>query len=123
MEGADVLVSHAAGLIRRYFLPVLPILAFSASATTGVIEPFACRSEPSPVSRIMRETTASVNMLAKTSGADRCAAYQHLFLEAVKAREALVICSQGDDRDRSVARLDGAIEAMNSGIAENCGLD
>ena len=29
----------------------------------------------------------------------------------------------GNDRNRIVARLDDAIEALNNGIAENCGLE
>jgi hypothetical protein len=87
-----------------------------------MLRPPACRSDHSPVSRLVSETIARVEVLAKMSGGERCAAYQHDFFAAVKAREAVASCG-GTERDRSVARLDGAIEAMNSGIAENCGLE
>jgi hypothetical protein len=64
-----------------------------------------------------------MEVLAKMSNGERCVAYQHRFLAAVKVREVVAHCKDGNDRNRIVARLDDAIEAMNNGIAENCGLE
>jgi hypothetical protein len=44
-------------------------------------------------------------------------------LAAVKVREVVAHCRDGNDRNRIVARLEDAIEAMNNGIVENCGLE
>ena len=103
----------------RLFL--VPALLAAAPASAGMLAPPACRSDLSPASRIVSEAMATVEVLAKMSGGKRCAAYQDQFLAAVRARDVLANCRDGADRDRSVARLDSAIEVMNSGIAENCG--
>jgi hypothetical protein len=98
-------------------------LAVATSASAEMLEPSVCRSDTSPVARLMSEPMARADVLAKMSRGDRCVAYQHHFLAAVKVREVIVNCRDGNDRNRIVARLDGAIETMNSGIAENCGLE
>jgi hypothetical protein len=96
-------------------------LALAAPATARMPELSGCRSDALLLSRVVSETTASAQLLANTSQRERCAVYRHLFLNAVRARDAAVSCNAGGDLGRSVARLDGAIEAMNGGIAENCG--
>jgi hypothetical protein len=104
-------------------LDSLSPLKAAMSEKRGMLEPSTCKDDPSPVSRLVNETISRVDVLARLSGAERCAAYQHNFLAAVQAREIIANCRDGTDRDRSVARLDGAIETLNSGIAENCGLE
>ena len=109
-------------LIRIWCLFLASVLAVNPSASAGMIEPSVCTSETSPLSRLASETIARANISPKMSSGERCVVYQRQFMAAVKLREAAVRCGDGNDRDHIVARLDGAIEAMNSGIAENCGL-
>jgi hypothetical protein len=117
-------VSEEGWTLMRACGPFLVLaLAVATSASAGMLEPSICRSDASPVSRLVSEPLAKADVLAKMSRGERCVAYQHHFLAAVKAREVLTNCRDGNDRDRIVARLDGAIETMNSGIAENCGLE
>jgi hypothetical protein len=123
MVRSPALTSAAVRILMRGCLIVASALALTVSASAGVLKPSACGSDPSPVLRLVSETIARVEVLARMTGGELCAAYQHHFLAAVHAREVVASCRDGTDRDRSVARLDGAIEAMNSGIAENCGLE
>jgi len=110
-------------LNRIWCLFLVPVLALTTSASAGTIEPSVCTSETSPLSRVASETIARVNVSQKMSSGERCVAYQLQFMAAVKVRDAVTRCGDGNDRNGLVARLDNAIEAMNSGIAENCGLE
>lgn len=105
----------------RRCLPVVSVLVLSGTASAGVLDPSSCRTDPLPLSRLATETVAKAEVLARMTRPERCAAYEHHFLAAVHARELVTGCRDGSDHARSVARLDGAIEAMNNGIAENCG--
>ena len=78
---------------------------------------------PVPVTKLVGEMMASVAVLAKASGADRVRCLSASVLVAVKAREAVAVWEARAYCDWSVARLDRVIEAMNSGIAENCRLE
>lgn len=114
--------SHDGPAIRtlRRCLPVVSVLVVSVTASAGVLEPSSCSTDPLPLLRVATESVAKTEVLARMTAPERCAAYRHHFLAAVHARERVSSCRGGTERDRSVARLDGAIEAMNSGIAENC---
>ncbi len=107
----------------RTCLFLVPVLLAVAPASARMLAPSACSTDLSPAAKIVSETVAKVEMLAKMRGGKSCAAYQDHFLVAVRARDVIVSCRHGAGHDPSVARLDAAIDAINSGIAENCGLE
>jgi hypothetical protein len=103
--------------VRLLFL--LPLM-LSAITAAGAIEAAACGRGSSPASILISDTIAAVEARTNRRGAERCLAYRQGFLAAVHARDVVARCGDDAEARRGIPRLDGAIERLNSGIAESC---
>ncbi len=99
-----------------------PVLAIAVSASVSAENlgaPF-CKRDLSPVSSTLSQTRATLTVLAKMTGEERCEAYRRQLFAVVTARDVLAACNTGFDRDKEVMRFDQVIEQVNSGIADSC---
>lgn len=99
--------------------PTLAIAVSVPVSAENVDSPF-CKRDLSPVSNTLSQTRATLNVLAKMTGEERCEAYRRQLFAVVTARDVLATCNTGFDRDKEVTRFDQVIEQVNSGIADSC---
>ena len=99
--------------------PVLAIAVSVSVSAENIGSPF-CKRDLSPVSNTLSQTRASLTVLAKMTGEERCEAYRRQLFAVVTARDVLAACNTGFDRDKEVTRFDQVIEQVNSGIADSC---
>ena len=99
--------------------PVLAIAVSAPVSAENVGSPF-CKRDLSPVSNTLSQTRATLNVVAKMTGGERCEAYRRQLFAVVTARDVLAACNTASDRDEEVTRFDQVIEQVNSGIAGSC---
>jgi hypothetical protein len=99
--------------------PVLAIAVSASVSAENIGSPF-CKRDLSPVSNTLSQTRATLNVLAKMTGEERCEAYRRQLFAVVTARDVLAACNAGFGRDKEVTRFDQVIEQVNSGIADSC---
>jgi hypothetical protein len=97
-----------------------PTLAIVVSVPAENVDSPVCKRDLSPVSNTLSQTRATLNVLAKMTGEERCEAYRRQLFAVVTARDVLATCNIGFDRDKEVTRFDQVIEQVNSGIADSC---
>ena len=108
--------------MRFLFMLLASALAIEVSvpASAESMASSFCKRDLSPVSNALTQTRATLNVLAKMTGEERCVAYQRQLFAVVAARYVLAACNAGFDRDKAVTQFDQVIEQVNSGIADSC---
>jgi hypothetical protein len=96
--------------------PTLAIVMSVPVSAENVDSPVCKR----PVSNTLSQTRATLNVLVKMTGEERCEAYRRQLFAVVTARDVLATCNTGLNRDKEVTQFDQVIEHVNSGIADSC---
>ena len=99
-----------------------PTLAIGVSVPVSAViaDTPVCKRDLSPVSNTLRLTKATLNVLTKMTGEEKCDAYRRQLFAVVSARNVIAACNTGVDRNDEITRFDQVIEDVNSGIADNC---
>ena len=101
-------------------LLALTLAAPSMPVSAEIVSSSGCKRDLSPISKTLSQTRATLNVLAKMSGEEKCEGYRRQLFAVVMARDVLATCNTGINRDEEVARFDKTIEDVNSGIADSC---
>ena len=105
--------------------PMMRLAIFIASATMSALSFPAVASECTSTSEIaasrIRWATVRNQPLKPADNEQICRAFASSFYESVTTRQVAASCIRTNDRQRDLALLDSAIEALNNMLASKCG--